>query len=163
VGKRKGLGELLGGVGEEREGMGRGGLGGRPRQPTIINGSRIDIGKGGLWEKHWHQWCRGWEGQRGGKWGSGKENGKDGEHNGAGRPIGRCGLPISHRQQIFATAGVHRISTTTASLFLEKADWRGHRKKCNHQGDDNQPCRLTLNIEGKGHGGQGGWQWWSER
>jgi len=158
VGIGEGPGVTVGGVGEEREGMGRGELGGRLRQPTIVDGSQIDIGKGGLWEKHWHQGCRGAgeaEGQRGRGEANGaaaRENSKDGECNGAGRPIGRCGLPIGHWQQIFAMVGVHRISTTTARFF-EKANQRGHQKKGNHQEDNNQPHRLTLNIEGKGHGG----------
>jgi len=82
-----------------------------------------------------------------------RENGKDGECNEAGRPIGRCRLLIGHQQQIFAMAGVCRISTTAARIFLEKANQRGHQKKGYHQGDDNQQNRSSLNVKGKGHGG----------
>jgi len=73
-----------------------------------------------------------------------RENGGEKGRNGAGRPIGRCGLLISHWQQIFATAGVRKISTTAARFFWKKPIGGATEKKANHQVNHNQPHRLVV-------------------
>jgi len=164
VGRGEGPG-VAGGVWgpEEREGIGRGSV-----QKAVATGDhrlkpRGCQERGGLGESTGTNGA-GW-GQRGKQLGQqqGRKVGKDKDTRGAGRLIGRCGLPISCWQQIFATTGVCRMSITAAIIFLKKMIRGAMEKGANHQGDNNQPHRLALLIKGKGHGGRGGWQWQLER
>jgi len=98
--------------------VGRGGLDGSPRPSAIDGKSRNDGGRGWPWEGKWHRGCRG------GRRGKGRANGAaagelTGRRDAMGPRVGReVRAANDYRQQIYATAGVRRMSTTAGRKII---------------------------------------------